>query len=127
MFHIQPSLDGTWISEKYMKCKRQGKMSKWIVGKPKVRWLELFQDYVPFAGFCISGAETSGSTTNGILKHNYNTQTSITLTTSMSFPGQFLLQCQRLYSFHPSQQNLTPESISIQIKLLVACLFNLKC
>jgi hypothetical protein len=91
--------------------------------KSKVRWLELLQDYVPLAGFDISGAETSGSTTNGIIKHNYNTQTSITLTTSMSFPGQFLLQCQRLYSFHPSQQNLTPEGMSLQITLLIACSF----
>jgi len=121
MFHIQPSLDGAWIYEMYMKCD-MGKMSKWIVGKPKVRWLEILQDYVPVAGFCTSGAETSGSTTNGILKHNFNTQTSITLTTSMSFPGQFLLQCQRPYSFHPSRQNLTPEGISLQIKL-TACLF----
>jgi len=35
--------------------------------------VELLQDYNPLAGFGISGAETSGSTTNGILKHNYNT------------------------------------------------------
>lgn len=43
MFHIQPSLDGAWIYEMYMKSD-MGKMSKWIVGKPKVRWLELLQD-----------------------------------------------------------------------------------
>ena len=122
MFHTEPSLDGAWISEMYMKG-NMGKMSKWIVGKPNVKWQELLQDYVPLAGFGISGAETSGSTTNGILKHNYNTKTSITLTTSMSFPGQFLLQCQRLYSFHPSQQNLMPEGISLQIKPLIACSF----
>lgn len=66
MFHIQPLLDGAWTSEMCTKC-GMGKMSKWIVGKPKVKWLELFQDYVPFSGFGISGAETSGSTTNGIL------------------------------------------------------------
>jgi len=50
-----------------------GKMSKRIVCKSNVRCLELLQDYNPLAGFGISGAETSGSTTNGILKHNYNT------------------------------------------------------